>query len=159
MMTMSPYETHRTSLTILKNRNSSTSTDKYNKHGYQSLDGGVRRLSRKIDPRKISRRRWRRILKQTCSHVLALSGVILCIVALYYVSIISQAIQPSDSGGFGICEPDGTFNAGLKTYSYWSPSEAFQITIGFGALPFSRVKFIDVAWDVVRCYREPDQES
>jgi hypothetical protein len=54
----------------------------------------------------------------------------------------------------GICDASGNFNLAwfdstYSTPSFWSPSRAFQITLGFGAMSFANAKLIDVAWDIV----------
>ena len=60
-------------------------------------------------------------------------------------------------GFMSICDTSGNFNPTSNIPSFWSPSRAFQITMGFGAMSFSSAKLIDVAWDVVsgvctRCF-------
>ncbi|KAJ0160288.1 hypothetical protein CTA2_8224 [Colletotrichum tanaceti] len=47
------------------------------------------------------------------------------------------------------CQPDGTFDVSKRSYSRWSGSGFFQITLGWGRFSFADAKAIDVAWDVV----------
>jgi hypothetical protein len=49
----------------------------------------------------------------------------------------------------GVCLPNGDFALYNNTYNPWAPSGFFQITMGFGTLPFSNAKIIDIVWDVV----------
>lgn len=46
------------------------------------------------------------------------------------------------------CRPDSGFYVGYDHFDIWAPSGFFQITLGFGQLPFSTAKIIDVGWDV-----------
>lgn len=48
------------------------------------------------------------------------------------------------------CQPDGSFRLHPETYSMWSSSGFFQITLGGGKLTFAQAKGIDIAWDIVR---------
>ena len=69
-----------------------------------------------------------------------------------------QVISLPNSYGFiSPCDTSGNFNPTSNIPSFWSPSRAFQITMGFGAMSFSSAKLIDVAWDFVsgvciRCF-------
>ena len=47
------------------------------------------------------------------------------------------------------CQADGSFRLDPRTYSMWSSSGFFQITLGGGNLTFAEAKAIDVIWDVV----------
>jgi hypothetical protein len=47
------------------------------------------------------------------------------------------------------CQADGTFRLDPRTYSMWSSSGFFQITLGWGTLTFAQAKAIDIIWDVV----------
>jgi hypothetical protein len=47
------------------------------------------------------------------------------------------------------CQPDGSFRLHPETYSMWSSSGFFQITLGGGHLTFAEVKIIDIVWDIV----------
>jgi hypothetical protein len=53
----------------------------------------------------------------------------------------------------GVCLPNGQFAIYNDTYNRWAPSGFFQITLGFGSLPFSKVKVIDVVWDIVSTWQ------
>ena len=48
-----------------------------------------------------------------------------------------------------MCLPNGQFAIYNDTYNRWALPGFFQITLGFGSLPFSKVKVIDIVWDVV----------
>lgn len=47
------------------------------------------------------------------------------------------------------CQPDGSFRLHPETYSMWSSSGFFQITLGGGKLTFAQAKVIDIVWDIV----------
>lgn len=47
------------------------------------------------------------------------------------------------------CQPDGSFRLQPDTYSMWSSTGFFQITIGGGNLTFAQAKLIDIVWDIV----------
>ncbi|KAH7138665.1 hypothetical protein B0J11DRAFT_588081 [Dendryphion nanum] len=47
------------------------------------------------------------------------------------------------------CQPDGSFRLIPETYSLWSSSGFFQITIGGGQLSFTEAKIIDILWDII----------
>lgn len=46
------------------------------------------------------------------------------------------------------CDSSANFAIG-NAESFWSPSTAFEITVGFGHFGFSTAKMIDVLWDMV----------
>ena len=68
--------------------------------------------------------------------------------ALTLVVLLVVTGRASVSGKFEPCGPDGQVYIGYKRFRNWYLSGFFQITLGFGQLPFGVVKFIDVAWDV-----------
>ena len=74
--------------------------------------------------------------------------VFLCLV-LAFISIPITLGASTVFNTDGVCLPNGDFALYQGTYNPWAPSGFFQITLGFGALPFSKVKVIDIAWDVV----------
>lgn len=47
------------------------------------------------------------------------------------------------------CQADGSFRLDPRTYSMWSSSGFFQVTLGGGHLTFAEAKAIDIIWDVV----------
>ncbi|WQF79509.1 hypothetical protein CDEST_04523 [Colletotrichum destructivum] len=47
------------------------------------------------------------------------------------------------------CQPDGNFDVTKRSFSRWSGSGFFQITLAWGRFSFADAKAIDVAWDVV----------
>jgi hypothetical protein len=47
------------------------------------------------------------------------------------------------------CQGDGSFRLNPRTYSTWSSSGFFQITLGGGAFTFAQAKAIDIVWDIV----------
>ena len=60
-----------------------------------------------------------------------------------------KTVNACDAGGNFVT---GTVSAPGPT-SFWAPSKAFQITLGFGPMSFRKAKLIDVAWDIVgRCF-------
>jgi hypothetical protein len=97
-------------------------------------------------PQRRRRRKWRSIANH-CNACCCVSGVLvaLIILPLFGVSSYIGGSVPT----FGFCEPNGNFNTGLESVSVWSPSAAFQITLGFGSMSFSTAKLIDIIWDVV----------
>jgi hypothetical protein len=98
-------------------------------------------------PQRRRRRKWRSIV----NHCNACFWVSSTLVALIILPLCSVAYSYSGGGvpSFGVCQPNGDFNTGLEPVSAWSPSAAFQITLGFGSMSFSTAKFIDIVWDVV----------
>jgi hypothetical protein len=98
-------------------------------------------------PNQRRTRQWRSI----ANHSSACCFVFGVIVALTIVPLLGlpYSYSGTEVPSFGFCEPDGTFNTGLESVSIWSPSKAFQITLGFGSISFSTAKFIDIIWDVV----------
>jgi hypothetical protein len=94
---------------------------------------------------------WKELLKTISLHLAALSFVAGAITLLTYIGLIPSIVMDEQINvGDGACRPDGTFDPPmLNSYDNWSPSGFFQITVGFGQLPFTAVKIIDVVWDVV----------
>jgi hypothetical protein len=86
---------------------------------------------------------WKIILWPICCHLFALAAIIGILAGLLVLAIGTVFNLNS------ACMPDGAFGAGYESYNIWSASGIFQITLGFGELPFSTVKIIDVLWDVV----------
>lgn len=74
-------------------------------------------------------------------------GIVLGLIGAVYA--LSAGI-PFDTSG--VCLPNGQFAIYNDTYNRWAPSGFFQITLGFGSLPFSKVKVIDIVWDVVSAW-------
>lgn len=95
-------------------------------------------------PQRRRRSKWRSIANH-CSACCGVSGVLVALIILPLFGGYSGGDIPT----FGFCEPNGNFNTGLEPVSAWSPSAAFQITLGFGSMSFSTAKFIDIIWDVV----------
>jgi hypothetical protein len=48
------------------------------------------------------------------------------------------------------CQPDGSFSLYPDTFSIWSSTGFFQITLGGGHLTFAEAKLVDIVWDIVR---------
>ena len=67
---------------------------------------------------------------------LVVSAVLMGIVALF---------RASDTA----CQPDGSFRLLPDTYSMWSSTGFFQITLGGGKLTFAQAKVLDIVWDIV----------
>jgi len=57
-------------------------------------------------------------------------------------------VWPPDAD-FKACQADGSFRLIPRTYSMWSSSGFFQVTLGVGHLTFAEAKAIDIIWDVV----------
>jgi hypothetical protein len=74
------------------------------------------------------------------SFICWLGGLVVCLT-------LSSLFTPSDGGN--TCAPDGSFDVGSKNYNNFNPASFFQITIGYGVLPFGTAKAIDIVWDIV----------
>jgi hypothetical protein len=98
-------------------------------------------------PQRRRRRKWRSIANH-CNACCCVSGILVALIILPLFGVTYNYIG-GDVPTFGFCEPNGNFNTGLEPVSVWSPSAAFQITLGFGSMSFSTAKFIDIIWDVV----------
>lgn len=95
---------------------------------------------------------WVKVAKILFLHLGALGCIIISITLLAYIGEIPGiANTTSYDVSETTCRPDGSFDVGIyyDVYNNWSPSGVFQITLGFGELPFSTVKIIDVIWDVI----------
>jgi len=86
------------------------------------------------------------LLKQTWGHIVRI-GIVLGLIGA--VVALSAGIFFDTSG---VCLPNGQFAIYDDTYNRWAPSGFLQITLGFGSLPFSKVKVIDIVWDVVSAW-------
>jgi len=100
-----------------------------------------------LSPQRRRRRKWRSIANH-CNACCCVSGVLVALIILPLFGVTYNYVG-GDVVTFGFCEPNGNFNTGLESVSIWSPSAAFQITLGFGSMSFSTAKFIDIIWDVV----------
>lgn len=102
-------------------------------------------------------RRPRRKYRSASIH----SAACLTVFALFFASTLGVLLlirrwdlsfkiaNACDAGGNFVT---GTISAPGPT-SFWAPSKAFQITLGFGSMSFRNAKLIDVAWDIVgRCF-------
>lgn len=65
------------------------------------------------------------------------------------VSLIIVSMFSLFTSDFNACQPDGEFRLYPGTYSMWSSTGFFQITLGGGTLTFPQAKVIDVIWDIV----------
>ena len=97
-------------------------------------------------------RRSRRKLWSTTIH----STAFLLVCGLVVASTLGSVLLVFNTTYYGFssstvvfCDSSGNFNPSQNNPSFWSPSRAFQITLGFGAMSFSNAKLIDVAWDIV----------
>lgn len=70
------------------------------------------------------------------------AGLLGCMVSFALV----QSFGPPDKA----CQPDGSFRLKPDSYSVWSSSGFFQITLGGGHLTFAQAKVVDIVWDIVR---------
>ena len=104
-------------------------------------------------PRK-RRRKWCSIANH-CNACCFVSATIVALVIIPLSVGVTSNYIGADFPGFGVCEPDGNFNTGLDPVSVWSPSKAFQITLGFGSFTFPTAKFIDIVWDIVGRQTDP----
>lgn len=98
-------------------------------------------------PQRRRRRKWRSIANH-CNACCWVSGALTALIILPLFGV-TYSYGGGDVPTFGFCQPNGKFNTGLEPVTAWSPSAAFQITLGFGSMSFSTAKFIDVIWDVV----------
>jgi len=57
------------------------------------------------------------------------------------------------------CQPDGSFRLHPESYTLWSSSGFFQITLGGGKLTFAQSKVIDIVWDIVMIPETLEVES
>ncbi|KAF2676643.1 hypothetical protein K458DRAFT_379709 [Lentithecium fluviatile CBS 122367] len=85
--------------------------------------------------------RWKRTILSSAICVSTIGLLVLAIVLL----CLKHFVPPFSSA----CTPDGAFRLYPRSYSYWSRSGVFQITLRYGELSFGLAKFIDVAWDIV----------
>lgn len=67
------------------------------------------------------------------------------IVSAIMVGMMS-AFTTTDSA----CLPDSSFSLRPDTFSMWSSTGFFQITLGGGNLSFAQAKLVDIVWDIVR---------
>lgn len=70
------------------------------------------------------------------------------IASLSLISLISNIRYFSTTN---TCQPDKSFRLHPETFSYWSSTGYFQITLGWGHLTFTQAKAIDIVWDIVSC--------
>jgi len=86
-----------------------------------------------------------RKLRSTIVHYLAT----LCVVGLSVASVLGGlSIEYGLLTDYSVCDSGGNFQLNPE-HSFWSPSRAFEITLGFGNFSFAVAKFVDVVWDVV----------
>ena len=80
----------------------------------------------------------------------------LCVVGLVIASILASL----KITGYNlltesqVCDSSGNFRL-QPAKSFWSPSQAFEITLAFGNFSFAKAKSIDVAWDIVSIILRP----
>lgn len=65
------------------------------------------------------------------------------------VSLIFVILIPYFNADDNACQPDGGFRLHPETYSTWSSTGFFQITLGGGSLTFAQAKVVDIMWDIV----------
>jgi hypothetical protein len=63
---------------------------------------------------------------------------------------LGQNFGPPDTA----CQPDGSFRLNPESYSMWSSTGFFQITLGGGHLTFAEAKVVDIVWDIVKSSKE-----
>ncbi len=88
--------------------------------------------------------KWKPVMISSFLHVVVLGSAV-TIMTLFLTNIYNneQYLAP------GACRPDGSFDTGVDRYNEWAISGLFQITLGFGALSFTKVKAISIIWDMV----------
>ncbi|KAJ4985482.1 hypothetical protein SVAN01_09047 [Stagonosporopsis vannaccii] len=86
--------------------------------------------------------RWLRGLGWTAGVIWVL-GLILSAI---FIGLLSEFVSSNSA-----CVPDGSFRLHPDTYSMWSSSGFFQITLGGGKLSFAQAKVVDVVWDIIQC--------
>jgi hypothetical protein len=95
----------------------------------------------------LHRANCRGLLKQSGAHIVRI-GIVLGLIGA--VRALSAGIIFDTSG---VCLPNGQFAIYNDTYDRWALPGFFQITLGFGSLSFSKVKVIDIVWDVVSAWQ------
>jgi hypothetical protein len=73
----------------------------------------------------------------------ALTWIVGLILSVASVSLITTFTSTNSA-----CQPDGSFRLHPETFSVWSSSGFFQITLGAGHLTFAEAKVIDIVWDI-----------
>jgi hypothetical protein len=79
-------------------------------------------------------------------------GWTLCV--FWLLGLIVSAVMIGMMSAFittdSACLPDGSFRLLPDTFSMWSSTGFFQITLGGGNLSFAQAKVVDIVWDIVR---------
>jgi hypothetical protein len=86
--------------------------------------------------------RWRHFGHR---HLTVLGPIVFLIALIVILRVITYSGLYTVQGA---CQPDSGFRVSYGTYNIWDLSGFFQITLGFGSLPFTTVKIINVGWDV-----------
>lgn len=94
-----------------------------------------------------------RELKQDLKSTRWLRGLGWSVGVIWFLGLIIGAILLAISQSFATsymaCQPDGNFSLSPETYSTWSSTGFFQITLGGGHLSFAIAKLVDIVWDIV----------
>lgn len=117
----------------------------YRQSDYEVLEPQIGSTSKSIRQSK-----WKSIAKTVSLHLTTLGAVILVMIALFWVAWTKNFGGLYKYSSIGGCTPEGRFLSRIDTrYNIWGRSKFFEITLGFGAYPFSTVKLIDIAWDTI----------
>jgi hypothetical protein len=116
----------------------------YNGYGYAGETA-------KTSVKSAKRSGVRRSLGLIAKHLFLLAIVIATVVLLVVVGRIPEWQRTNEyASQFNNCNANGTFTPNSSpTFSLWSVSGLFQITLTWGHLTFSQAKAIDVVWDIV----------
>ncbi len=92
-------------------------------------------------------------LKNDVKAIRWLRGLGWSIVVIWFLGLMFCAVfvglMPMILSNDTACLPDGSFSLHPDTYSMWSSTGFFQITLGGGELTFAKAKVIDIVWDIV----------
>ena len=108
-------------------------------HIFQSSDKALRTAYKDLK-QDLKATRWRRGLGWSVG-VIWFVGLLLSAIL---IGLLSTIVSYNTA-----CLPDGSFRLQPDTYSIWSSSGFFQITLAGGNLNFVQAKVIDIAWDIV----------
>lgn len=106
------------------------------------------RWSRKPATGKANSAMWLTVLIKL-SPTLLLFALAVLVLAVGFLGSVSSLDQALTSKAFG-CDANGNiWVASVHKPSNWDPKYALSITLGFGRLPYTKAKAIDVVWDLI----------
>jgi hypothetical protein len=91
---------------------------------------------------------WRDI-KSRWTHGLFAVFCYFSFTSLCFLLYLSLTVPHTSSRLSSACRPDASFSLDGSSYDFRALSGFFAVTLGFGTLPFTQAKAIDVVWDVV----------